>query len=205
MIQQQVYSVMNKQDRAVTPVISTILMVAIVVILAATVSVFFLDTVEDINEPAPNVADTTGDFEPESDGYRNNQIVRITHIAGEGVPVEELEIVVRASGPGVDAEARLINLPADGLTLDNKNFADGDPNNLIDNGGSTQNNVIISDGIDVWSAGQTITFRINTGSISRGEGADFREDPNGPEADRLEIIIVHTPSRSIISQNTFTP
>jgi flagellin-like protein len=32
---------MNQQDRAIIPVISTILMVAIVVILSATVSVFF--------------------------------------------------------------------------------------------------------------------------------------------------------------------
>ena len=37
-------------------------MVAIVIFLAATTSVFFLGFTEDINEPALNVADTTGEF-----------------------------------------------------------------------------------------------------------------------------------------------
>jgi len=61
----------------------------------------------------------------------------------------------------------------------------------------TTNSVVISDGINVWSAGQTITFRINTST------ADFREGET-PDADELEVVIVHTPSGSIISQNTFT-
>ena len=194
---------MNQQDRAVTPVVSTILMVAIVVILAATVSMFFFNVVENINEPGPNVADTTGEFAvtPPGENAGSKQIVRITHIAGEGVAVEELEIVVRASGPDDDLpiEGRLVNLPADGSKFDDENFDTEDADNLIDRGGNSKNNVIISDGIDVWSAGQTITFRINTGA------ADFREDPNGPEANELEVVIVHTPSGTIISQNTFTP
>ena len=199
---------MNQQDRAVSPVIATILIVAIVVILAATTSVFFLGIVEDINEPAPNVADTAGEFEPVPSGFQNNQIVRITHIAGEGVAVEELEIVVRASGPGVDTEARLVNLPAEGSEFANENFDHGDPDNLIDNGafsGSNKNNIIISDGIDVWSAGQTITFRINTGTADFREGEHLPSSGGGPDADKLEVIIVHTPSGTIISQNTFTP
>ena len=188
---------MNRQDRAVTPVISTILMVAIVVILAATASVFFFDVAGSVTEPAPNVADTTGEFEVADGRAGDKQLVKITHIAGDGVRVNELEIVVRATGPGVDTDARLVDLPADGSSFENKNFADGDPDNLIDDGDSTKNSVIISDGIDVWSAGQTITFRINTGT------ADFRNGET-PDADELEVVIVHTPSGTIISQNTFT-
>ena len=56
---------MSQRERAVTPVISTILVVAIVVILAATVSVALLGITEDLTEPAPLVADTTGEFIPE--------------------------------------------------------------------------------------------------------------------------------------------
>lgn len=190
---------MTQQDRAVTPVISTTLVVAIVIILASTVSVVFFDIAEDINEPAPNIADSTGEFEPQTDGFRTNQIVRITHVAGEDVAVEELEIVVRASGPEVNTEARLVNLPADDDDFDRENFDDGDPDNLIDDGSFiSRNSVIISDGIDVWSAGDTIQFRINTGT------ADFREGED-PEADKLEVILVHTPSNAIISKHTFRP
>ena len=189
---------MKTADRGVSEVISVILLVAIVLLLATTVSVTFLGVVEDFNEPAPRVADSTGEFEPEL-ASPDNQIVRITHAAGESVAVEDVAIIVRASGPDVDTKVRFVNLPAEDTSFDAENFADGDPDNLIDDGDSTTNNVIISDGIDRWSAGQTITFRINTGT------ADFREDPNGPEADELEVLVVHTPSEAIISRNEFTP
>lgn len=46
-------------SRGVSPVISVILMVAIVVILVTTASVFIFDSSGGLNEPAPFVADTT--------------------------------------------------------------------------------------------------------------------------------------------------
>jgi len=191
---------MNQQDRAVTPVIATILMVAVVVILSATASVFFFDVTEDINEPAPNVADTTGAFE--AGGNLDQQVVQITHIAGEDVAVEEMEIVVRASGPTLDTEARLVDLPTDSYfstAIDSTNIqGDG---SIIDTRSSAPNQIIVPADSNIWGAGDTIQFRI---SVS---GADFRDsaqgDPN--EAEELEVIIIHTPSDAIISENTFTP
>lgn len=53
---------------------------------------------------------------------------------------------------------------------------------------------------NTWETGDTIQFRINTG---RG-GVDFREGET-PDADKLEIIIIHTPSNAIISEHTFRP
>jgi len=57
-----------------------------------------------------------------------------------------------------------------------------------------------NDGV-VWSPGDTIQFRVNVGA------ADFREPPlgNNPNADELEVNIIHTPSGTIISRNVFTP
>lgn len=63
-------------NRAVSPVISVILMVAIVVVLVATASVFIFDSGLGVDEPAPFVADTTGEFDPEGDG--NPYIARCT-------------------------------------------------------------------------------------------------------------------------------
>jgi flagellin-like protein len=176
---------MNQQDRAVTPVISTILMVAIVIVLAATVSVFFLGVTEGINEPAPVVGQTSGEFEPGADAQR----VRVTHIAGESIPAEELEVVVRASGPDVDAEARLVNLPE----FDEEK----DPENII----SSFNDEIESNDPNTWGVGDTIQFEINVG------GADFREPPvdSSNDADKLTVLIVHTPSEAVIVRKTFTP
>jgi len=200
----------NQQDRAVSSVIATILMVAIVVILAAAVSVSFFDVTENIREPAPNIADTTGDFDVGAGGFQSDQIVRITHSAGDSVPIEEIEIIVRASGPDSDLprEARLVNLPSEGTDIDDRNI-EGE-SDLIDQssnpvGGSGPANLLItSQDPNVWSAGKTIQFRIPTG------GADFRKGEdiplsglNGPDADELEITIVHTPSNAIISEHTF--
>ena len=176
---------MSRRNRAVTPVVSTILMVAVVVVLAATVSVFFLGVTEDINEPAPVVGQTSGEFEPGADAQR----VRITHIAGESIPAEELEVVVRASGPDVDAEARLVNLPE----FDEEK----DPENII----SSFNDEIESNDPNTWGVGDTIQFEINVG------GADFREPPvdSSNDADELTVLIVHTPSEAVIVRKTFTP
>jgi FlaG/FlaF family flagellin (archaellin) len=175
-------------------------MVAIVVLLAATVSVFFFDVTEDINEPPPNVADTTGEFVPGVD----EQVVRITHVAGDSVPVEEIEIIVRASGPGDDlpTEARLVDLPSDGFfgfSIDDDNNVEGNKN-LI-SGGPDAARIIVVDDTNTWSAGKTIEFEINVG------GADFTDSAKGTdeEAEKLEVIIIHTPSNSILSEHTFSP
>lgn len=194
---------MNQEDRAVAPVIATILMVAVVVILAAVLSVAVLEFREDINEPAPNVADTTGEFQLEAtpeNNFQDNQIVQVTHISGESVAVEELEIVVRASGPDLSAEARLVDLPANGINIDDDNII-GDP--LISTtagefGAPEHDKIIVTDDTNTWSASDTIQFRIKTGI------ADFRPEKD-PEADELEVIIVHTPSNAILSEHTFTP
>ena len=46
-----------------------------------------------------------------------------------------------------------------------------------------------------------IEFEINVG------GADFRESPNGPEADELEVTIVYTDTESTATlfEKTFRP
>ena len=193
---------MNRQDRAVTPVIAIILMVAVLIVLAAAISVTFLGVTEDINEPAPNVADTTGEFIPGGGG--DEQVVRITHTAGDSVGVENIEIIVRASGPGVDEEVRLIDLPGDGhftRSLDDENIEGND--DFIDQGGTNPllgysgDQVIVVEDSNVWTASDTIQFSVNSGE------ADFREGES--EADELEVIIVHTPSNAILSEHMFTP
>jgi flagellin-like protein len=199
-------------NRAVSPVISVILMVATVVILVATASVFIFGTGGSLSEPSPFVADTTGEFTAGADS--NQQLVRITHKGGDNVAVEEIDIVVRASGPGADlpVEARLVDLPGDGFgaRIDDKNIQAGkgtsktEAEDLISQGtGGPDDQIIIVEDSNTWAAGDTIQFRVAVG------GADFRDPPpaynSDAEADTLEVIIIHTPSDAIISENTFTP
>lgn len=122
-------------------------MIVTVIVFAATTSVFLLGVTEDINESAPNVADTTGEFELETDAFQSNQAVRIAHVAGDAVFVDEMEIVVRASGPEVNTKVRLIDLPARDWSIDS-NRMQGDKN-LINStfrtpsGAKIQNQVIV--------------------------------------------------------------
>ena len=187
--------------RAVSPIISVILMVAITIILAATISTLVLGFTDDLNEPAPNVAETTGEFTVAEGVAGDEQTVQITHVAGDSVDVEEIEIVVRASGSSLNTEARLFNLPSDGIftrSIDSSNIQGN--KNLIDKGPEKARLIVVEDSNE-WSAGETIEFRVAVGE------ADFREPPVGsnPNADKLEVTIVHTPSNAIIFEKTFTP
>lgn len=80
--------------RAVSSVISVVLMVAVVVVLAATVSAFAFDFTENFDDPAPNVAQSTGEFVPQ-DG-NSGGIVTLRHVAGDCVAISDTEIAVRA-------------------------------------------------------------------------------------------------------------
>lgn len=187
---------MKQNQRGVSEVISVILLVAIVVILAATVSVFALGFSEEVDNSAPNVAETTGEFVPGA--ASDEQIVRVTHVAGDSVAVENIEIIVRASGPGVDAEARLINLPTDSFFSNAIDASNVQGDDIIGTSNRPPNQVIIPADPNTWTAGRTIQFRVKTG------GADFR-DGASPDADRLKITVVHTPSDSILFTGIFVP
>ena len=185
-------------ERGVSPAIAVLLMAAVAIILAASIGAFVLGFGEETREPAPNVAETTGEFAvaPPDENAGGNQIVRITHVAGESVNVEDIEIAVTAIGPSLDTEARLVDLPAEGGSIDEKNLEGN--KGLVDKGASPPPRVIVDDDSNLWTAGDTIEFRINTGD------ADFRPGES-PDADELEVSIVHIPSNAIIFEDTFTP
>lgn len=166
-------------------------MIAITVILAATISVLVLDVGEDIQNPGPNVAESSGEFIAGSDG--DKQVVRITHIAGDTVNVENIEIIVRA--PDCNQQVRLVDLPGDGsfsYTLADENL-DGD--DFISQGSAADNQgPIYVDEDNQWTAGETISFRITVGEC------DFRE----PEVKQLEVSIIHIESNKILIEEKFS-
>lgn len=74
---------MAQQERGVAPVISTILMVAVVVILAATISVFVLGLGENISDTGP-----TASFDTEQRG----NVVILTHTGGETIEAANIDV-----------------------------------------------------------------------------------------------------------------
>ncbi|MXR41007.1 type IV pilin [Halobaculum sp. WSA2] len=72
-------------DRAVSPVIGVILMVAITVILAAVIGSFVLGLGNSVQQTAPNA---NFQFEFGQDGA-GNDVVNVTHTGGDTIPANE--------------------------------------------------------------------------------------------------------------------
>lgn len=79
----QLRTLLSVEDRAVSPVIGVILMVAITVILAAVIGTFVLGLSSEIEQNAPN-ANFAFDYS-ESDGE-----LEVTHTGGDGIEADQL-------------------------------------------------------------------------------------------------------------------
>ena len=180
---------MSSSPRAVSPVIAIILMVAIVVILAATVSVFALGFTENINKPGPIVGQSTGELVPQdgSDGG----IVRLTHIAGDSLDVSKLEIVVEATCVGGKKQARLVNLPDNAVGFGSPDSIEGPDPEIFDSF-SPEGGQLDTSADGTLSAGETATFRLKKGGCELNSG------------NTVTVRVVHTPTNSVVIEQTLT-
>jgi len=153
-----------RDENAVTPVVGIILVVALTVVLSATIGVFVLTTGESVQASPPSanfefeyVADANP-AAPDDNGFEdpsgptNVDRIRITHTGGEDVPVSELTIQVGpttiddidAASPGLGVENGWSDSVGSGNTLvieDDKDYnGDGDED----------------DDVDSFSAGETV-------------------------------------------------
>ena len=191
---------MRKKDRAVTPAISSILIVAIVVILAATVSVFALGFVDETQEPSPVVGQSTGDLEPVDSG--DGGIITVTHIAGDSVEVENMEIVVDATD-ACGKRARVVNLPA---SFPSQSY----PNNQFNNDNFRGDNLLAQGAIpwfgqEEWDARLLMDTDDNT--FAAGDSFQLRIASGNCElaaGDQVHLDVVHVSSDSIIISKTLS-
>jgi len=185
------------ESRGASSVIGVILMVALVVILATVISIFSLGFVDNLREPAPNIADSSGAFVPQAGN--DGGIVLLTHEAGDTVRVEELEIAVRAECADRVKQGRIVNLPAgagnairasDGQ-IEEDNIFDERSLNTIDNAVSQ-----VNDGGALlkaqYAAGDTILFRLPKNKCELTSGSE------------VTVRIIHTPSQSVIIEKQLT-
>ncbi|MGB9987338.1 type IV pilin [Salarchaeum japonicum] len=178
---------MSSSPRAVSPVIGNILLVAIVVILAATISMFALGVTDELTQPSPTVGHASAELVMQ-DGYEGGT-VRIRHIAGDTLSASDLEIAVNAQD-ACGKSGRLVNLPASG----------GDPvptseyvrgNDIFDNSYNSVSGPI-GETSGEWSAGETAAFRIAGTECQLNHG------------DTIVVRVVHTPTNSVIIKQTLT-
>jgi flagellin-like protein len=161
-------------QRGVSSVVATVLLIAVVLVVAVAAGNFALTFADSTQDPAPQVHASMTPIEA-SDGYLN-----ITKNGGDELRVSELEIQIRNVGNG--STVRLVNLPASGpLTQSN---IDG-PTTMVDNGSG----VIVngSPGVE-WTAGDEIGVEL----------------PNAQSGDRIVVRIIHPETDSIIWEDSVT-
>ena len=180
---------MSNRSRAVSSVVSTILLVAVVVVLAATVSVFALGVTEEIRSPPPTVSDSSAEYLTGSTTC-DTDIVRLTHAAGDAVDLSETRTVVRLPDSG-GTEATITGFPTDGSTLDADEH--DDPDNILYSGGCVGGEADGgSGGSGRWSVGTSFSFKLNSG----GGTGDI--DPG----DTIEVLVVHDPSNAVVVEHS---
>jgi flagellin-like protein len=169
----------REKSRAVSPVIGTILLVAVVVILASVLSVFVFDVGQQLRSPGPTVSQSSGELVRNVPGG-DDQTIRLTHEAGDSVTVSDIEIVVDATD-ACDARVRLVDLPTSRIR--NENYEGDD---IIDNRAVGIGGAIDTSEDGVWSSGDEIRFRLASSECNLASG------------DEVIVRIVHTPSNSVI-------
>ncbi|MFC7077467.1 type IV pilin [Haloarcula halophila] len=178
-------------ERGVSPVVSTVLLVAVVVMLASTVSVVTLGFPSQVGEPAPVVAQSSGQLvrDVTGPGGRYDQVVNITHEAGDTIQVEHVEVAVDATD-ACGKRGRLVDLPDEAVGSGSPNHIEGD--HIFDYHSPEGGALDPTTGDTAFSAGDTIRFRLTNGACSLADG------------DRITVRIVHTPSGAVVVEKTLT-
>jgi flagellin-like protein len=95
------FDIGDESDRAVSPVIGVILMVAITVILAAVIGTFVLNLSNQTGDTAPQVSFSISD-DPNNFASNDGAAFRLSHGGGDDLPVDSFEIVIRNSSTNAE-------------------------------------------------------------------------------------------------------
>lgn len=166
---------LQNNDRAVSPVIGVILMVAITVILAAVIGTFVLGLGGDIastpnNQLSLNADSSFDHTDTEADGDR---FATIDHTAGASVETSELQIIIRDEAG--DPIARFTNL-GDGSDTDDTVTAD------------------VSGDTDVFEIGDRISLETTEADVDNLQGGDeirviaIHDSSDGNMMDRTVVL-----------------
>lgn len=127
-------------DRAVTPAIGIVLVVAIAVILAAIVSMYGLGAAQQVQDAPPSV-EFNLEYENIDDGTPDNDEIRITHGGGQSFEASHVKIVVGST------------TVYDNGQLDSALSLTNDGTQWPDTVESTDTQVVKEDGDDIFESG----------------------------------------------------
>lgn len=134
-------------DRAVSPVIGVILMVAITVILAAVIGTFVLGLGDQVSQTTPNAS---FQFDYEKNDITENDSLEVTHGGGDTIQASELNASVTGAinasdgNSGVDYTGSLYGSSGD-VTAGSSESLDGDDFDAIDPGGNNNGGLALNE------------------------------------------------------------
>lgn len=180
---------MDTDVRGASTVVATVLLVAVVVVISGTVGVTVLGFSERLTDPAPQVGQVSGEF-VRQDGF-DGGIVRLEHVAGDSIPVSQLEIAVDAECDRGRTQSRLVNLPIDGRYVSTTTEIEGA--DIFDRDTAREGwaeSVLVED--TVYASGDAIVFRIAKSKCFVQSGSTVR------------VRVVHSPTNSVIIDTRLT-
>jgi flagellin-like protein len=178
-----------KDENGVSPVVGILLMIAITIVLGASLAFFAIGF--EMQEPAPFVAHSSGELVRDVYGSVD-QRVYLYHEGGESIDVSNIEFVV--SFEKNDMQGRLLNFPIEG---DDPNptseYVRGD--DVFDNSDNSVEGSIGTGDVDddgVWSAGEYVMFRITNSAVSLNSG------------DVVYVKVIYIPTNTVVIEETLT-
>jgi len=172
-------------ERAVTSVVSAVLLVAVVVVLVATISTYVFGLSERIEEPAPTVGQSSGELVRDVAGG-DDQIVRLEHVAGDTLRIADLEIVVDATD-ACGKRGRLVDLPDNAVGYGTPDAIEGD--DIFDDS-SPDGGQLDTSADGAWTAGETARFRLASSDCRLESG------------DSITVRVVHRPTGAVVVRET---
>lgn len=183
---------MREGTRAVSPVVSTILMVAVAVVVGTLVITLAFGLGETVDDPGPVVGESTGELTAGSD--RDTKIVTVRHVAGDAIEAENMAIEIDATD-ACGQRARILNLPATqnvfGPKLSDENVRASSISDSIVSGSPV--NALTDFELGVLHAENDNTFRA-------GSFFEFRitNDCDIEPGETITVRVVHTPSNAVV-------
>ncbi|QFU84124.1 type IV pilin [Natronorubrum aibiense] len=188
----------SDDERAVSPVIGVILMVAITVILAAVIAAFVLDLGDSMGDTTPTLSgETTTNSDWDATDTSEESLFHVSHQTGDSFSAEDMRVVLR----GEDGE-QLASFDTDSDwadVSDNSHLSSSDTV-WVEVDGQSANDI----NSEEFGGGTTVTVGVgasnaDSSDVVQGDGSG---NLDGVEHGEMTVQIIHTPTDTTVVDHT---
>ncbi|MXV62808.1 type IV pilin [Natronorubrum sp. JWXQ-INN-674] len=188
----------SKEERAVSPVIGVVLMVAVTVILAAVIAAFVMgmgDDLQDDGIPANVGTDmnANSDWHPDED-ENEESLFYLSHQTGDSFSAENMRVVVRGEN---NEELASFDSDSDWADVSDGHLSGDDTVSILVNGES-------GDAIDEeeFDGGSTVEISMSTSADNAGDTELADDSDPEPAHEDITVQIIHSSSDTTVGDHT---